>query len=222
MHDNARRRVARALGIAIALTLGLALAGALFANVVHADVPDPRNCTAEPVLVTAPNGGFAYHVTLRDGANQPISGGVAIIDFNPSPGLLVCDELDPDHDRRLVGTSNAAGLVTFNVSAGGGDGLGSVEVLAGAFPIATVSVRTMDFDGDLDVDAADRTALSALVGSAGPAGDYDQNGTVDSADVALLDTRLGGDCAVIDVPPPVDPPPAPTPATWGSLKYRYH
>src|SRR5262245_48758383 len=118
MQDNARRRVARSLGIAIALTLGLALAGALFAGVVRADVPDPRNCIAEPVLVSAPSGGFVYHVTLRDGANQPVNGGIAILDFNSAPVLLVCDDQDPDHDRRILGTSNASGVVTFSVRVG--------------------------------------------------------------------------------------------------------
>src|SRR5262245_33225011 len=104
MHDTARRRVARSLGIAIALSLGLAVAGALFAGVVHADTPDPRNCTADPILVTAPDGGFTYSVTLRNGANQPVADGFAVLDFNSAPGLLICDDQDPDHDRKIVGT----------------------------------------------------------------------------------------------------------------------
>jgi hypothetical protein len=211
MHDNARRRVARSLGIAIALTLGLALAGALFAGVVLADVPDPRNCIAEPVLVSAPSGGFAYHVTLRDGANQPVSGGTAILDFNPAPALLVCDDQDPDHDRRIVGTSNASGDIAFMVRVGGNGGVGTIEVITGGLVIATASVRTMDFDGDMDVDAADRTALSALVGTTGPAGDYDQNGTVNAADLAILDSRVGGNCTLLDA----------LPTTWGIIKHRY-
>src|SRR5262245_41366873 len=214
MHDTAtaRRRVARSLGIAIALTLGLAVAGALFAGVAHADVPDPRNCVAEPVLVTAPSGGFVYHVTLRDGTNQPISGGSAVLDFNSAPGLLICEELDPDHDRRIVGTSNASGLVTFAVRVGGNGGVGTLEVLAGGWVIASVSVRTMDFDGDMDVDSADRPAFAALMGTSGPAGDFDQDGTVDSADQAIFDSRLGGSCTQLDA----------IPLSWGVIKHRYH
>lgn len=212
MHDNTKvpRRLFRALGIAVVLSLGLALVGAAFARVAHADTPDPRYCVAEDVMVAAPGGGFNYTVTLRDGANQPIPGGTAILDFNPAPGILLCDEHDSDHDRRVVGTANSIGVVTFSVRAGG-TGAGTLNVIASTFVIATVSVRTMDFDGDMDVDQADRAALAALVGTSGPAGDFDRNGTVDASDQAILEQRFGGNCVLLDA----------RPATWGSVKDLY-
>jgi len=210
MPETAPRRVARSLGLAVALSLGSALALAALANLAHADAPDPRNCTADDFMIAAPGGGFSFVVTLRDGANQPINGATAVLDFNPAPGLLLCDDQDPDHDRRIVGTSGPTGAVTFVVRAGG-SGAGTLNVVAASFIIATVSVRTMDFDGDMDVDAADRAALAALLGTAGPAGDFDDNGTVNAADQAIFEQRFGGNCSLLDA----------RAATWGSLKNLY-
>jgi hypothetical protein len=210
MHRSASRRVARSLGLAVVLSLGLAVCGAVFVRFARADTPDPRNCIAPDVLVAAPSGGFTYSVTLRNAANQPTPGATAILDFNSAAGILVCEDQDPDHDRRIVGTAGANGVVTFAVRAGG-SGAGTLSVVAQGFVLATVSVRTMDFDGDMDVDANDRAALAALVGTAGPAGDFDDNGTVNATDQALLEQRFGGNCALLDA----------RPATWGSVKDLY-
>lgn len=212
MHDttNSRRRVFRSLGLAVVLTLGLALASAALARLAHADAPDPRYCIAQPVMVSAPGGGFDYTVTLRDATNQPVPGGTALLDFNGAPGILVCEDMDPDHDRRIVGTANSIGIVTFSVRAGG-TGAGTLEVIAASSVIATVSVRTMDFDGDMDVDQSDRSALVALLGTAGPAGDFDLSGLVDAADQSMLEQRYGGNCALLPA----------RAATWGAVKGLY-
>ena len=210
MHRSASRRVARSLGLAVVLSLGFAVCGAVFVRVARADAPDPRNCIAPDVLVAAPSGGFIYSVTLRDAANLPTPGASAILDFNSAPGILVCEDQDPDHDRRIVGTAGANGVVTFAVRAGG-NGAGTLNVVAQGFVLGTVSVRTMDFDGDMDVDASDRAALATLVGTAGPAGDFDDNGTVNAADQAMLEQRFGGNCVQLDA----------RPATWGLVKDLY-
>jgi hypothetical protein len=203
----AAQKLLGALGLAVTLSLALALA---FAAIAHADVPDVRNCIADSNLVASPDGGFAYTVYLRDNANAPVVGATVVLDFNTASGIFLCSVQDPEHDGRLIGTSNSSGAVTFYVKAGGVS-TGRVSVGTTLDVITMARPRTTDLDGDLDVDSADHAAMNALVGTSGPTGDLDKNSTVDSADVALLDTHLGGNCSA-------------TPAndsTWGAVKALY-
>jgi hypothetical protein len=180
------------------------------AALAHADVPDARYCTADTCLVASPDGGFAYTVVLRDNANAPIANGTVVLDFTNAPGIVLCNEQDADHDGRLLGTTNASGSVTFYVKAGGVS-TGLVRVGTAIDLITLARPRTTDLDGDLDVDAADLSALNALVGTSGPNGDLDHNGTVNSADSALEAGHVGGNCTFT----------ASNNATWGSLKALY-
>jgi hypothetical protein len=78
-----------------------------------------------------------------------------------------------------------------------------------AFDLITrAHVITTDFDGNLSVDAGDRSTLAALVGSPGPAGDLDCSGTVTSADQAVFESHFGNSCAQTPV----------RPVTWGRIK----
>jgi len=77
--------------------------------------------------------------------------------------------------------------------------------------IRTVHFISTDLDGDNDVDAQDQAALNALMGTSGPTGDLDRNGTVNSADAAIQNAHLGGTCTQ-------------TPAiqqSWGAVKAQY-
>jgi hypothetical protein len=203
----AAQRLLGALGLALLLSLGLALGVAALA---HADVPDARFCIADTNLVASPDGGFAYTVLLRDNANAPIANGTVVLDFTNAPGIVLCNEQDPDHDGRLIGVTNGAGSVTFYVKAGG-QSTGRVRVGTAIDLIALARPRTTDLDGDLDVDSADQAALNALVGTSGPNGDLDRNGSVNSADSAIEAGHVGGNCTFT----------ASNNATWGQLKALY-
>ena len=200
-------RILVSLALAIALSLALAFVGALAA---YADVPDPRNCVADQSMVGSPGGGFAYTVLLRDGANQPISGGTVVLDFTGAVGVILCADQDPDNDRRILGTTNAFGSKTFYVKAGGNT-TGAVLVGTALDVIVQAQPRTTDFDGDLDVDASDRAALALLLGTSGPAGDYDENGIVNAADQALFEAHFGNNCSFT----------AAQAMTWGRVKQLY-
>jgi hypothetical protein len=204
---SAAHSMLHALGLALALSLALALGVAALA---HADVPDVRYCVADTNLAASPDGGFAYTVLLRDNANAPIANGTVVLDFTNAPGIVLCNEQDTDHDGRLLGTTNAAGSVTFYVKAGG-TSTGRVRIGTAIDLITLARPRTTDFDGDLDVDVADQAAINALVGTAGPNGDLDRNGTVDAVDTTIEAAHVGGNCTFT----------ASNHATWGSLKALY-
>lgn len=200
-------RLLGALAVAVLASLLLALASAAIA---HADVPDASFSIADTNLVASPDGGFAYVVWLRDHANSPITNAIVVLDFNGAAGITLCASQDPDGDGRLLATTDVSGKATFQVKAGGSSS-GLVTVGTGIDVIARAHPRTTDLDGDSDVDAQDVAALDALQGSAGPAGDLDKNGTVDSADTALENAHVGGTCTA-------------TPAllsSWGAVRARY-
>jgi hypothetical protein len=203
----AAQRLLGALASALAISLLMAL---LFAAVARADVPDVRYCVADSELVASPDGGFAYTVLLRDNTNVPIANSTVVIDFTNATGITLCGTQDPDHDGRLLGTTNSSGSVTFYIKAGGTSG-GRVTVGTALDVIVRAQPRTPDLDGDSDVDQSDQAALTALMGSSGPAGDLDKNGTVNSADAAILNAHLGGTCGS-------------TPSfqqSWGAVKALY-
>jgi len=213
VHDStaASRRAAGNIALALGLAVVLSLAFALgVAAVARADVPSVRFCTADSTLVLSPGGGFAYTVHLRDDTNVPVPGATVVLDFTNAIGVTLCSDQDPDNDRRVFGTTNAAGVATFWIK-GGGATTGTVTV-GSAFDVIThAHVVTTDFDGNMTVDASDRAALAALVGSAGPAGDLDRNGTVNANDQAMFEAHFGNTCAET----------AAVVMTWGRLKSMF-
>jgi len=201
---KAASKIAGALGLAVVLSLALALG---VAAIARADVPDTRFCTADSDLVASPGGGFAYVVSLRDGTNAPVAGATAVLDFTTAPGVALCSDQDPDSDRRILGVTNGLGIATFYVKAGGAT-TGYVTVGTAIDVIRHAHFVTTDFDGNMTVDASDRSALAGLLGSAGPPGDLDMNGVVNAADQSMFEAHFGNTCAQT----------AAIPATWGRLK----
>jgi hypothetical protein len=202
-----RKRFVFSIVASVLISLVLALASAAVAN---ANTPDPRNCIADTELLGSPGGGFLYSVTLRDAANQAIAGGTVVLDFTSAPGIVICSDQDTDLDGRLLGTTNGAGVCTFYVKAGG-NSTGYVIVGTAIEAITQAAPRTPDFDGDLDVDAVDRAALAALLGTSGPAGDFDLNGIVNGADQTIFESRFGHTCTLTPVQA----------ETWGAVKAMY-
>jgi hypothetical protein len=194
-------RVRPLLGVLILLAAGSIPA--------HAGVPDPRNCTADTCLVISPAGASPYTVIVRDEAAAPVANLQVVLDFGTAPGMNLCDQSDPDHDRRVLGTTDNTGSVIFRVR-GGGQTTGYVVVSAIGQVIVIAHPRSPDLNGDLAVTSADLTLHQGLPANS-IAGDYDCNGTSDSADRAILIAQLGQDCNTVPV---LD-------FTWGAIKAYY-
>jgi hypothetical protein len=201
---GADNRVMRIRALLAMLGLGVGAA-----TLAHAGVPDPRNCIADTCLVLSPAGIFSYTVVVKDESAAPVANVQVVLDFGTAGGMNLCDASDPDHDRRVVGTTNASGSVTFHIK-GGGQTSGYVVVGAMGSVIVIAHARSTDLTGDLAVTAADVTAHSALPSNA-LAGDYNCDGVTDANDRSLINAQLGQDCntvAVLDF-------------TWGAVKATY-
>jgi len=73
-------------------------------------------------------------------------------------------------------------------------------------------LTSTDQNGDLVVDHRDEAILVAKLGSADPTADFDADGIVTMADLAILRAHLGHAC---EMPTPT------TSVAWGALKVHY-
>ena len=182
---------------------------ALTAIAAHAGVPDPRNCTADTCLMISPAGLFTYKVVMRDESAAPVADLPVVLDFGTAGGVNLCDSSDPDHNRRVVVTTDATGSAVFNVR-GGGQTTGYVVVSAIGQVVVIAHVRSTDLNGDLAVNSADATLFSGIPSNSN-VGDYNCDGLSNSADLAILNAQLGQDCNTVPV---LD-------FTWGAIKGYY-
>ncbi len=169
-----------------------------------ASIPSPANCTVDACMVACPGGDVRFNVIVRDLANNRISGAVVELNFTQCPGFVPCESdnaytLDWDH-RSIRMPSDFAGVASFPLRGGGYCDSATVEVRVDGVFLGSRSLRSPDIDASLMVTGDDRLLLTALEGSAGPAGDFDCSGLVSGA----FDPQN---------PPPPPPPPLDVPPT---------
>ena len=184
------------------LLLGATLMGVPSAN---AAVPSPATSHVDPCLVICPNGDFAFHVIVRDAANNPVGGSSVVINFCNCPGVHLCSG-----PCDLLATSDATGAVTFQIKGGGI--CSAATVSADGVILAIRAVASPDQDGDLSVSAADIGIVNGKVGSADPTADFDCDGSVTAADVGIATAHGSHVC---QGPVPTEP------RSWGGLKAFY-
>jgi hypothetical protein len=181
----------------------------------RAALPSAALSTVPPCFVGCPFGDIAFTVVVRDVANNPVASSTVVLDFSSCPEVSFCPAQEPG--TTIVGKtatriSDVVGSVTFHLHAGGLCPSATVKVTADAVPLAFRPVVSADQDGNLTVDATDQSIATAKVGGADHSADFDCDGDVDSADLAILATHVGHVC---DVATPT------LPRSWGFLKILY-
>lgn len=173
-----------------------------------AAIPSPSTSTVDPCFVVCPFGDIAFHVTVRDIANNPVANSSVLVDFCSCPGVHFC----PQDTCPEISHTDILGRVTFLIHAGGTCPDLSVRISADGVLLATRRVASTDQDGDLDVDAQDRAIANSKVGSGDPTADLNCDSAVTAADVTYLEQHLGHDCfgAVPTLP-----------STWGKVRAFY-
>lgn len=135
------------------LALSLAVAGAAFAG-----TPDPALSTV-PNVVVSPGGVMSYVVTVVS-AQGPVDGALVQLSFSTEAAGLVC-WCQGQTQPLIEATSDASGLATFNISAGGCidpslvSSPPAVTVYANGFvlkEVGVVSVDAVDGSGLLPTD----------------------------------------------------------------------
>lgn len=194
------------------------LALLLLPSVAAASVPSPSNSTVPTCFVACPLGDIPSTITVRDIANNPVTGSTVVLDFSQCASVYLCagNPNDPIHvdltNRTVSGVTNTSGQVTFPLHAGGFCS-GGLRVFADGVMLAQRTFKSPDQDGDGVVMPTDATLFSGKVGTADASADFDCSGLVDNADLLVMNAHGAHACDGIVLPA--------RPRSWGALKLLY-
>ena len=183
------RRTLEALAIATALC-------ALLSGRARADIPSSGLSTVGARLVVCPAGDSLLLVIVRDGNGSPWLDGSVVVDCCSCPGFHLvsesaCATLEPG-GCRVATEPDGLGVVEVPLMGGGLCPGGTVKVVAGGVPLAIRGEPAcFDQNGDLRVDDADAAIVTAKLGASEAGADFDGDGVVSQADLAILGQHMG-------------------------------
>ena len=183
-------------------------------------VPSPATSTVPACLTVCPGGDVDFVVTVRDFIGNPVGGSSVVVDLSHCDGVQVCPATGSDPytyspvARTFTVISNAAGVATFPIRAGGVCAAGpAVYVFADGVLLRTLpGVSSPDQDGNLSVDGADVLIVNGKLGSADVTADFDCDGTVTNSDANVPLVHGGQTC---------QSPTSTLRRSWGELKQIY-
>ena len=186
-----------------------------FAPIAEAAVPSAANSTVDPCLVLCPSGDAAFVVVVRDLVNNPVANSTVTIDFNNCPSVVFCPNIPQDPyvivGRVVRAITDASGRVQIPLR-GGGVCTSPVPIAADGVFLGSRATASYDQDGSLVVNAVDVGIATTKLGTTDPTADFNCDGSVTNADLAILQLHAGHTC---DVPTPARP------STWGRVKTIY-
>jgi hypothetical protein len=190
----------------------LTVAGLLAASAAMAGVPSAANSTVPAcIALVGSSAGVAdasgaFSVTVRDLANNPLSGASVVIDLSGCSDIAICDDqLDVDALVNCVSKTtrkftDALGQVSFTVL-GGSNGAGNATTLlngasiyANGTLIGSPTAAVYDLDGALGLGANDLSAFLTDFASAINYGrsDFDCSGNIGANDLSAWLTVFSG------------------------------
>jgi hypothetical protein len=167
-------------------------------------LPDPSQSHVDPCLVICPDGDFDFYVVIRDINGQVIPAAEVCIDLTNCPEVALCN---PDgsegytiQNGRICAIA-ADGSFTFRVRGGGTCPEPGVVVYANDVPLRFVPVASPDQDGNFAVEDPQDTDIlqdKFLNNPTDPTADFNCDGHIGTADVAIFRDHLGHECNVPD------------------------
>jgi hypothetical protein len=219
MSPTSKRPMMKLTGVLLAT----ALAGAIPAVSYGGADTVPEYSTVDSALAVCPAGDIVFRVAARILPNVLAfrvwwidveitdCAALRLGDISDTPGLSI---VEYSGRRFLEQMCSPNGLAEFRIPAGGvatGQSLRVTDSHSGVILATRTKLISPDQNGDLRVDLTDVAIASAKVGTTDPTADFDFDGDVDSADMAILESHLGH----------VDYTGQPTPvahSTWGGVK----
>ena len=199
----------RLLQKAILVTAG----GLLIASAAIAGVPSPGSSSVPPSfamvgsLAGTPDPFGRFTVTVRDLANNPMSGASVVVDFSNCVDLKICcDQADSacitcciKHTlRKLAGLNGSVSFIVLGGSTGSGNAvslLGCPKIYANGVLLGSPTASAFDLDGANGVGINDLSVWLTDFGTAGNPtfgrSDFDGSGSVGINDLSVWLTMFG-------------------------------
>jgi hypothetical protein len=169
----------------------------------RAGIADPANCTLDPALVACPAGDAVFTVVTRDASGSWWAEDFVTLSFCP------CSSFHLESPSSLY-TINGDGCSISEMPndqatsrfpvAGFGTCADLVRIDAGGVTLGYRAVASPDQDGDGVVTSADIAIVQSKVGTSDPTADFNGDGMVTAADVAFAQNHLGHSEAATGVP----------------------
>ena len=199
--------------VSLLILVSIALPGSAAAG-----PPLPGESVVGPCIAVCPAGDLVFRVTgMRNGG--PVDGWPITLDLCGCPSLRIVAGVGAipywysgsGNCRVVTLTSTPNGVAQFALQAGGVCSDAQIAVTA-TFVLGTrTAVASPDQNGDLVVDAADVAIAEAKLGTNDLTMDLDCDGTVTSADIAILQAHEGHRSGPTGVQP----------SPWGLVKALY-
>jgi hypothetical protein len=186
------------------LGLGAAAAGASsIPSVANSTLPKDLPLVGHAGSAADPVGSATF--VLRLASNTPIPGAAVVLDFSACSDLrLSTDALEPGFtldctQRRITGTTDIFGQVTFRIVGAGNGGPpralpACVAAYGNGVPLGSFHASAFDLDGMNGVSAADGSMLARdlFSGQYRARSDFDGDGDLDAIDLGLFARALFG------------------------------
>ena len=145
---------------------------------------------SDACLVACPLGDIPFKVYLKDSDGNPVANYSNVrLDFSACSGIIPCTTETSWPIVHPDGPSDASGIVTFYVRAGGCDNTCHVSLMAGCGLIGYVPVKTVDMDGDLMVRVNDWHGIGV-----DSCNDYNCNGEINYWDLDFFSDHIAHSC----------------------------
>jgi len=185
----------------------------------HAGPPFLWQSWVDPTLVACPAGDSLFLIVPW--RYHPMAGATVDVDFSACAGAQFAPpdgtegyQFGTGPSSRVVFIfSDAQGRAEFRLRAGGTCPAGSVQLWADGESFGVRALASFDQDGNLSVGPEDVALATAKLGSSDPTADFDGDGAVTAADLAILNAHLGHHAPGMATPV--------ASRTWGTLKLLY-
>lgn len=170
---------------------------AAVATSASANVPDPNRSYVPKRLVSCPGGDSTYVVFVRFFSGDPWAKSPIELHMCSCAGYrLSSTGTHPymvDSTACVVSSQGSplTGAALFPLVGGGLCPTDSISVWAEGVPLGYTHAVSLDQNGDLVVDGADLAVVQTKVGTSDMTADFDGDGQVTAADVAIVTAHLG-------------------------------